>query len=327
MERAETAPKSALARNCEKFVVEKHVNYLKDYGKTHSTYEYNISPHLRMSGLYWALTSLALCDKLALMDRKSVLEFVASCQNDDGGFGCILGADSHLLFTLSAVQILALYDAFDAVSVPNIIAYVTSLQLPDGSFTGDASCGEVDSRFVFCALACLSLLGALSAQVVQPCVRFIFACQNFDGGFGRIPGSESHAGQVYCCVAALSIAQCVASIDGAQLAWWLAERQLPCGGLNGRPEKLPDVCYSWWVLTSLKILDRVEWIDSAALGEFIFAAQDLQTGGISDRPGNMVDPFHTLFGIAGMSLLGDARLKEVDPVYCLPRETIQRLGL
>lgn len=25
------------------------------------------------------------------------------------------------------------------------------------------------------------------------------------------------------------------------LAWWLCERQLPCGGLNGRPEKLEDV--------------------------------------------------------------------------------------
>ena len=27
-------------------------------------------------------------------------------------------------------------------------------------------------------------------------------------------------------------------------------------GLNGRPEKLPDVCYSWWVLASLAILNR-----------------------------------------------------------------------
>lgn len=27
------------------------------------------------------------------------------------------------------------------------------------------------------------------------------------------------------------------------LGWWLAERQLPNGGLNGRPEKLEDVRY------------------------------------------------------------------------------------
>jgi len=25
------------------------------------------------------------------------------------------------------------------------------------------------------------------------------------------------------------------------IGWWLAERQVKAGGLNGRPEKLPDV--------------------------------------------------------------------------------------
>jgi geranylgeranyl transferase type-2 subunit beta len=30
-------------------------------------------------------------------------------------------------------------------------------------------------------------------------------------------------------------------IDQDLLAWWLAERQVTNGGLNGRPEKLADV--------------------------------------------------------------------------------------
>jgi geranylgeranyl transferase type-2 subunit beta len=30
-------------------------------------------------------------------------------------------------------------------------------------------------------------------------------------------------------------------VDEESLAWWLSERQLPNGGLNGRPEKLEDV--------------------------------------------------------------------------------------
>lgn len=30
-------------------------------------------------------------------------------------------------------------------------------------------------------------------------------------------------------------------INQSTLPWWLAERQLPNGGLNGRPEKLEDV--------------------------------------------------------------------------------------
>ena len=33
-------------------------------------------------------------------------------------------------------------------------------------------------------------------------------------------------------------------VDAETLGWWLAERQLPNGGLNGRPEKLEDVSES-----------------------------------------------------------------------------------
>lgn len=53
----------------------------------------------------------------------------------------------------------------------------------------------------------------------------------------------------------------------------LAERQTPTGGLNGRPEKLPDVCYSWWCLSALAILQRLHWIDQPALTHFILNCQ------------------------------------------------------
>lgn len=46
---------------------------------------------------------------------------------------------------------------------------------------------------------------------------------------------------VFVCVAALAILDRLDEIDQPTLSWWLAERQLPNGGLNGRPEKLEDV--------------------------------------------------------------------------------------
>ncbi|EEC13200.1 geranylgeranyl transferase type II beta subunit, putative [Ixodes scapularis] len=88
---------------------------------------------------------------------------------------------------------------------------------------------------------------------------------NFDGGFGCKPGSETHSGQIYCCLGTLSILGRLHHINADLLGWWLCERQLPSGGLNGRPEKLPDVCYSWWVLASLKIIGRLHWIDKVGL--------------------------------------------------------------
>ena len=42
--------------------------------------------------------------------------------------------------------------------------------------------------------------------------------------------------------------------------------------------------------------------------------KDQEFGGISDRPGDMVDVFHTVFGIAGLSLIKYSGLEQVDPV-------------
>lgn len=85
------------------------------------------------------------------------------------------------------------------------------------------------------------------------------------------------------------------------------------------------MCYSWWVLSSLSILGKVDCINKIELVEFILDAQDEKHGGISDRAGNRVDVFHTLFGITGLSLLGYPGLKQVDPIYCLPTDRIKHV--
>ena len=45
---------------------------------------------------------------------------------------------------------------------------------------------------------------------------------------------------------------------------------------SGRPEKLPDVCYSWWVLASLSIIGRLHWIDKV-LVTFVASINKLLT--------------------------------------------------
>lgn len=239
------------------------------------------------------------------------------------------------------------------LDVGKIKAFVGGLQQADGSFAGDRW-GEIDTRFSYCALAILSLLGCLhdGTASVPGAVGFIERCRNFDGGFGAVPGAESHAGQIFCCVGALSIAGALDKVDENLLGWWLAERQCDSGGLNGRPEKQADVCYSWWILSSLSILGRTAWIDGSKLCEFIVACQESEAGGIADRPGNMADIFHTFFGISGLllmdyfqgilpGLVGQAEgvesaeeaevlqrvLVPIDPAYALPVPVVRRLGL
>lgn len=305
---------------------EKHVEYIKALDEKKDSFHYLLMEHLKMSGTYWGLTALALLNRLDVMKKEEVISFVISCQHPNGGFSGNVGHDPHLLYTLSAVQILAMYESLNSVNTEAIVSYVKSLQQEDGSFFGD-NWGEVDTRFSYCALSCLSLLGRLNEVNVPKAIEFIIKCQNFDGGFGSLPGAESHAGQIFCCVGALAIVDSLHLIDQDLLAWWLCERQVKNGGLNGRPEKLEDVCYSWWCLSCLCILERIDWLSKDKLIEFILTCQDSETGGISDRPGDMVDVFHTLFGITGLSMLGYPGLNQVDPVYCMPHEIIEKMGL
>ena len=190
-----------------------------------------------MSGVYWGLMGLHLLGRLPMLDGGEVVDWVLRCQRPCGGFGGSERHDPHLLYTLSALQILALYDelhrvdadvvarctcggvewaggggggpyarSYDATPastptccslmthlpsflVPDCMhADVASLQQPDGSFWGD-EWGETDSRFSYCALSCLWLLGRLHAVDVPAAAWYVAACKNFDGGFGCTPGA------------------------------------------------------------------------------------------------------------------------------------------
>jgi geranylgeranyl transferase type-2 subunit beta len=355
-----------------------------------TSYEGAVTEHLRMSGIYWSLTALHILLPTKQVDAlmavittptttegsssTSIVDWVWTCyQPSTGSFGGNTGHEGHLLYTLSALQILALAayddDAADprlkredprlVQHTPAIVQFIQSLQQPDGSFCGDltASGGEIDTRFTYCALQSLALLGALDAVNVDAAVDYMLQCRNLDGGFGSCIGAESHAGQVFCCVGALAIAGAMDKLQNNNndddeddlLGWWLSERQVDSGGLNGRPEKQADVCYSWWILSSLSILGKVSWISTDKLAAYICRCQDEVDGGIADRPEDMADVFHTFFGIAGLSLLGHLHrtttttttedsssssesqtlrcFRKIDPVYALPTDIVQRLKL
>jgi geranylgeranyl transferase type-2 subunit beta len=147
----------------------------------------------------------------------------ANYQNSEiekGAFGAHPGHDAHILSTLSAIQVLVTHDALARIDVPRVvnctpppsppftppplcfllrraqrtITDILGLQQPSGIFAGD-SFGETDTRFLYCAVSALSLLGALDRLDRERTVSYLASCRNFDGGFGRVAGAESHAGQ------------------------------------------------------------------------------------------------------------------------------------
>uniref|UniRef100_A0A1I8J2U8 Geranylgeranyl transferase type-2 subunit beta n=1 Tax=Macrostomum lignano TaxID=282301 RepID=A0A1I8J2U8_9PLAT len=276
---------------------EKHADFLLQYCSSQDNYEYVMTEYLRMSGLYWTASALDLLGRLPdLRQRMDAAAFLRDCARPDGGYGPAPGHDSHLLWLCCSTC------GTPWTPGPSRASSAACSGLTAASrATGGAS---------FCALAALFLLG-------------------LGDRLDDLVDARAAGDFVYCCIGALSILGRLHELDVDRTALWLAERQLASGGLNGRPEKLPDVCYSWWVLASLAMLGRLSWISGERLLRFVCAAQDPEAGGIADRPGDLCDPFHTLFGLAGASLLrlGGDSLKAINPTFCLPVDCLDRHGL
>mmetsp|Transcript_27750 Transcript_27750/g.50706 ORF Transcript_27750/g.50706 Transcript_27750/m.50706 type:complete len:329 (-) Transcript_27750:71-1057(-) len=304
-----------------------YITHLDDEDKK-ETLDYMMTEHLRMGGVYWGVTAMALLRRLDHGRKDEVVAWIKECQDprNPGGFGPNVGHDADVVATHYALLVLCVYDALDIVDKAATAGYIASLQQPDGSFAGD-KWGEVDVRFAYCALSSLTILDGLDKINVDTVVEWILRCLNYDGSFGPLPRAESHAAYVFCAVQALALVDALDSVDLDMLGWWLCERQTAHGGFNGRPEKAPDVCYSWWILSALATIDRDHWIDHDKLAAFIHAAQDDEGGGIADRPGDVPDVFHTFFGLAGLSLMHKADLAPVHPVYAIPMEVVKRLNL
>jgi geranylgeranyl transferase type-2 subunit beta len=69
------------------FHEEKHIQYIKKVASDTESFEFVVSQHLRMSGVYWGLTALSVLgiDIIAEMNTDSIVDWVMSCQDDNGG--------------------------------------------------------------------------------------------------------------------------------------------------------------------------------------------------------------------------------------------------
>ena len=66
-----------------------------------------------------------------------IMGFVESCKSDtNDGYGPTIKHDSHLLYTLSAIQIAAERNTLDKLDKEKLVNYIKSLQQEDGSFVG-----------------------------------------------------------------------------------------------------------------------------------------------------------------------------------------------
>lgn len=226
------------------------------------------------------------------------------------------------------------YNAYSKSIRENTCKYILTLFNEDGSFKGDMW-GEVDTRFVYSAVSCLTILNKINLVCVDKISSYLLTnyaiCEN---GFSWVSGNEPHAASVFCCIATLFLIQKLYLINENKLAHWLSLRQTTNGGFNGRAEKLTDTCYSWWIFSTLIVLKKYNWINKNALKNYILLCQDIEKGGISDNPDCLPDICHTFFGLAALSLIDNLNesekkytLQQMHPVYAIPVHTVKMRNL
>jgi protein farnesyltransferase subunit beta len=146
----------------------------------------------------------------------------------------------------------------------------------------------------------------LTPELTSGVIDFLVSCQGYDGGFGPIPGVESHGGYGFCAVAALDLLDALDRVDVSGAIKWCAMRQMPfSGGFNGRSNKLVDSCYTWWVGAMSKILADHAGIpafwNTEGIATYVLGVCQSEFGGLCDKPGAKVDMFHSMYSIAGLA--------------------------
>lgn len=137
---------------------------------------------------------------------------------------------------------------------------------------------------------------------------------------------ESHGGTTFCAIAALELSGQLDILTPKvkeKIVRWLIFRQQD--GFQGRPNKPVDTCYSFWIGATLKILNAFELTNYKDNRDYVLSTQDKAVGGFSKWPGSHTDPFHTYFGICGLSFLQEPGLLEVVPSLNISQRAFQRL--
>lgn len=102
-----------LATEVPALATEAHVKYVQSLDSKTDEFDYWLTEHLRLNGVYWGLNALHLLRRPDALPRQETIDFVLSCQHENGGFGAAPGHDAHMLSTVSAVQVLTMVDGLD----------------------------------------------------------------------------------------------------------------------------------------------------------------------------------------------------------------------
>mmetsp|Transcript_10780 Transcript_10780/g.14282 ORF Transcript_10780/g.14282 Transcript_10780/m.14282 type:complete len:260 (-) Transcript_10780:469-1248(-) len=195
----------------------------------------------------------------------------------------------HIAMTYTALCTLkTLGDDWSRLDKKGIINALKYLQLPttfeendgddndndhenigNGSFQCIAVGSEHDMRFLYCATSISYMLNDWSGIDIDRACDYIQACRSpIDGALSLIPGQEGHGGSTFTGIASLVLMNKLEQIMDDEwrdeLIYWCVHRQVGSGGMQGRPNKAEDTCYSSWTGGTLKLIQADQFLNHGA---------------------------------------------------------------
>uniref|UniRef100_A0A182QX37 Geranylgeranyl transferase type-1 subunit beta n=1 Tax=Anopheles farauti TaxID=69004 RepID=A0A182QX37_9DIPT len=233
----------------------------------------------------------------------------------------------HLAITYTGIAVLvALGDDLSRLNRRAIVDGVAAVQRDDGSFSATIEGSEHDMRFVYCAAAICAMLNDWGRVDRKKMADYILKSIRYDYGISQHYEMESHGGTTFCAIAALQLSGQMHLLTPAvkeKIIRWLVFRQQD--GFQGRPNKPVDTCYSFWIAATLKILGAFELTSFKDNRDYVLSTQDATVGGFSKWPQAYTDPFHSYFGLCGLSFLNEPGLQEIMPALNISMRAYRRL--
>ncbi|KAL7310513.1 geranylgeranyl transferase type-1 subunit beta [Mucor circinelloides] len=232
---------------------------------------------------------------------------------------------SHIANTYTALlNLLILGDDLSRVNRKAIVKTLSLLQQEDGSVAPTFGSLERDVRFIFCACSISYILNDWSGINIEKTVQHIKQLQSFEYGVAQCPDQEAHGGSTFCGIAALALMDKLDEgiVDREELVKWCLFRQIK--GFQGRPNKLEDVCYGFWVGASLDILGSFDLVNHEALREFQSKCQP-KMGGFGKDPESYPDLLHSYMGVAVLSLMKEPGIEPIHAALNVPLSAYEHL--
>ncbi|MES1904412.1 MAG: hypothetical protein MHPSP_000298, partial [Paramarteilia canceri] len=293
--------------------------------------------------LYFHLHIFELTNNLDILtsdDFDGAYDILKNCQSVIGGFSELPLGYSGIVSSYPAVccvGILGTEKFYDLVDRKSMLNFLKKSKHEKGYFVSSMD-EDTDLRPTFCALAIAKMLMLPDWDIlIKDVKQYVLECQNYEGGFGAMPGGEAHSGYTYCACAILSMLNALDECNIDSLINWIKQRQsLSEGGFNGRTCKVADSCYTFYIGSTIRILsqhtnqDISNFFDEMKLYTFLKCCYDEDDLYFAKNPMFISDIYHNCYTLAGASILGIDKFKEFinfnnDEVFNITKEKLDKM--